>query len=145
MPLSFPRRKPTKTPQLALPLAVATANTELLADILSAVQGQPLPHPDLGTPARKLHRRGSPLTSVVAAHSVDTSKGEQRVLEAVRSFGEAGCTQDDVLARYSDLPYSSVTARFAALLQKRYIVDTGKTKPGKSGRPQRIVRAAYYK
>lgn len=97
-----------------------------------------------GTPARKLHRRNSPLTSVVAAHAVDTTKGEQRVLEAIRSFGPAGCSQDDVLARYPDLPYSSVTARFSALLEKRYIVDTGQTKAGKSGRPQRIVRAAYY-
>jgi hypothetical protein len=32
-----------------------------------------------------------------------------------------------------------VTARFKALLDKGYIVDTGLTRPGKSGRNQRVL------
>jgi len=33
-----------------------------------------------------------------------------------------------------------VTARFRSLLDKGYIVDTGLTRPGKSGRQQRVVK-----
>ena len=96
---------------------------------------------NFGTPAYKLHRADSPDTSRAAAHSVDTTKLEQQVLTAVRSFGSAGCIQDQVLEVFDGYPYSSVTARFRALLDKHYIEDTGERRPGHSGRSQRVLRA----
>jgi len=94
-----------------------------------------------GTPAHKLVRVNDPDTSHAAAQSVDTTALEQLVYGAVRSFGPLGCTQDDVLARFPGYPYSSITARFRALLDKDLIRDTGERRKGKSGRGQRVLVA----
>jgi len=95
---------------------------------------------EFGTHPIKLARHDSPDTSRVAAKSVDTSRLEQLVLETIKGFGEHGCISDDVLSAYSHLPYSSVTARYRALLDKGLIEDTGQRRPGKSGKPQRVMR-----
>ena len=96
-----------------------------------------------GTPPHMLHRSDSPDTSVDAAHAVDSTRLEELVYVIVRSYTK-GCTQDDVLARreVKGLPYSSVTARFSALLRKGLIEDTGERRPGRSGRSQRVLRAS---
>lgn len=95
-----------------------------------------------GTEPHMLHRRESGDTSVAAAHAVDSARLEEMVLQLVRSFGPEGCTQDDVLQTpdVEGMPYSSVTARFAALIRKGFIEDTGKRRPGRSGRSQRVLR-----
>lgn len=98
--------------------------------------------PQFGTDAHKLARTEDPDTSHAAAKSVDTTKLEEMVYIAISSFGAAGCIQDDVLARFPGYPYSSVTARFKALLDKKLIVDTGERRAGRSGRGQRILRVA---
>lgn len=98
------------------------------------------PRPSYGTPSHKLVRANDPDTSHAAAQSVDTTKLEEMVFIAINSFGAAGCIQDEVLARFPGYPYSSVTARFKALLDKGLIVDTGERRPGRSGRGQRILR-----
>jgi len=74
---------------------------------------------------------------------VDSTRLEELVYTIVRSYAK-GCTQDDVLARreVKGLPYSSVTARFSALLRKGLIEDTGERRPGRSGRSQRVLRAS---
>lgn len=94
-----------------------------------------------GTEAKKLVRRKDPDTSHQAAAKVDTTKLEQMVYEAIKSFGPSGCISDQILAMFPNYPYSSVTARYRALLDKGFIEDTGLRKPGKSGRQQRIMRA----
>lgn len=96
-----------------------------------------------GTSPHMLHRSDSPDTSVDAAHAVDSTRLEELVYVIVRSYTN-GCTQDDVLARreVKGLPYSSVTARFSALLRKGLIEDTGERRPGRSGRSQRVLRAS---
>ena len=92
-----------------------------------------------GTPVQQLVRRNDPVTSYEAAESVDTTKLEQMVLEAIKGFPE-GCIADQVLALFPTYPYSSITARFSALLRKKHIEIVG-TRPGKSGRNQRVMRA----
>ena len=87
----------------------------------------------------KLVRRNGPATSVAAAKAVDTTKLEQIVYEVIASHPN-GCTQDEVLAILSELPYSSVTARFSSLIRKGYIEATGETRQGRSGRQQRILK-----
>lgn len=91
-----------------------------------------------GTEAWKLTRRNDPETSRIAANSVDSAALEAAVYETIKRF-PYGCTQDDVLALHPGKPYSSITARFRALLDKGLIRDTGLRKPGKSGRPQRVL------
>lgn len=92
-----------------------------------------------GTFWQKLVCKDAPVTSVEAAASFDSASMEYRVYEVIASF-DNGCIQDEVLSALSHYPYSSVTARFRSLLDKGYIVDTGLTRPGKSGRQQRILK-----
>ena len=93
---------------------------------------------EFGTIWKKLVRRNDPHTSQEAAKSVNTTNMEQIVYEVIASYPQ-GCIQDEVLAQLMSYPYSTVTARFKALLDKGYIVDTGLTRPGKSGRNQRVL------
>jgi hypothetical protein len=92
-----------------------------------------------GTPAFKLARREDPTTSHQAAQAVDSTKLEQMVYEAIKSHPE-GCISDDILSMFPNYPYSSITARYRALLDKGFIEVTG-VKRGKFGRNQRIMRA----
>ena len=92
-----------------------------------------------GTPAFKLSRTEDPTTSHQAAQGVDTTKLEQMVYEAIKSHPE-GCISDEILEMYPNYPYSSITARYRALLDKGFIEVTG-VKRGKFGRNQRIMKA----
>ena len=92
-----------------------------------------------GTPAFKLARREDPVTSHQAAQAVDTTKLEQLVYEAIKSFPD-GCISDEILEMYPNYPYSSITARYRALLDKGFIEVSG-VKRGKFGRNQRIMKA----
>ena len=92
-----------------------------------------------GTSVHRLVRRNDPVTSYAAAERVDTQKMEQIVLEAIKGFPD-GCIADEVIDALPQYAYSSVTARFSTLLRKDHIEIIG-TRPGKSGRQQRIMRA----
>ena len=92
-----------------------------------------------GTPAFKLARREDPVTSHQAAQGVDSTKLEQLVYEAIKSFPD-GCISDEILEMYPNYPYSSITARYRALLDKGFIEVSG-VKRGKFGRNQRIMKA----
>ena len=93
-----------------------------------------------GSPAFKLVRKEDPTTSHQAAQAVDSTKLEQMVYEAIKSHPE-GCISDDILGMFPNYPYSSITARYRALLDKGFIEVTG-VKRGRFGRNQRIMRAA---
>lgn len=97
-----------------------------------------------GTNPHYLVRRDDPDTSHAAADSVDTTKLEQMVYEAIRAYGINGCISDQVRAMYPTYPYSSITARYRALLDKGMILDSGLRAPGKSGRNQRVLVATCW-
>ena len=92
-----------------------------------------------GTPAFKLARKEDPVTSHEAAQAVDTTKIEQIVYEAIKGFPD-GCISDEILDMYPQYPYSSITARYRALLDKGFIEIIG-TRVGRSGKKQRIMKA----
>ena len=92
-----------------------------------------------GTEPFKLVSKEDPTTSHQAAQAVDTTKLEQMVYEAIKSHPE-GCISDEILAMYPNYPYSSITARYRALLDKGFIEVSG-VKRGKFGRNQRIMKA----
>ena len=92
-----------------------------------------------GTPAFKLARKEDPTTSHQAAQKVDTTKLESLVYEAIKGFPD-GCISDEILEMYPQYPYSSITARYRALLDKGLIEVSG-VKRGKFGRNQRVMRA----
>ena len=92
-----------------------------------------------GTPAFKLVRKEDPVTSHEAAQAVDTTKLEKMVYEAIKSHPD-GCISDEILEMYPNYPYSSITARYRALLDKGFIEVSG-VKRGRFGRNQRIMKA----
>ena len=92
-----------------------------------------------GSPPFKLVRKEDPATSHQAAQLVNSTKLEQMVYEAIKSFPD-GCISDEILAMYPQYPYSSITARYRALLDKDLIEVSG-VKRGRFGRNQRIMKA----
>ena len=98
-----------------------------------------------GTDPHRLARVGDPATSHAAANETNTAKWERIVYDAIASFGERGCIQDDVIQRvytnYGLVPYSTITARFKALEEKKMISYTGEKRKGISGRQSRVRRA----
>ena len=95
---------------------------------------------NFGTEAYKLHRKDSIDTSVEAAHSVDTTSLEEMVYKEIASYGKSGCISDEVLSKYPNFPYSSITARFASLERKGLIYRDGDKRKGNSGRKQSVMR-----
>jgi len=91
-----------------------------------------------GTPAFKLVRKEDPTTSHEAAQAIDSTKMEKMVYEAIKGFPD-GCISDEILELYPNYPYSSITARYKALLDKGFIEISG-VRTGKSGRKQRVMK-----
>ena len=94
-----------------------------------------------GTFWKYLVRRDGSDTSVEAAKAVDSKGLERDVYNIIACFGADGCIQDDVLSEMSWLPYSSVTARFAALKRKGLVQLTGEKRVGRSGKKQAVMVA----
>ena len=87
-------------------------------------------------------RATDPSTSFDAAVSFDPSALESIVLGAIRSFGDQGCISDDVMEKLPHIPLVSISPRYARLIEKGLVIDTGMKLPGRSGRKQRVMRAA---
>lgn len=97
-----------------------------------------------GTSPHYLVRTDDPDTSHIAAGMVDTTRLEKLVYQAIKTFGLMGCISDQARAMFPLLSYSSVTARYRALLDKGLIVDTGARRRGTSSRPQRVMVASCH-
>ena len=96
---------------------------------------------NFGTDPVKLARADSPDTSKEAAASVKSARLEQQVYNVIKMYPN-GCTSEQVRQHFVGYPYSSVTARFKALMTKGYIIDTGERKQSNYGRSMRVMRAA---
>lgn len=112
-----------------------------MADLFDYDPPAPPPPPTYGTEAHKLARTDSPGTSKAAAQSVDTTALERMVHAAIARAGQAGAIADDVLDRFPDHAYSSITARFSALERKGLIACGPDRRKGRSGRGQRVMRS----
>ena len=94
-----------------------------------------------GTEPRLLHRREARRTSKIAAYEVNTSKLERQMFNAICAYSD-GCIADDLIETFSDLSYSSITARPSALERKRLIVRGPDTRTGSAGKQQLVMRKA---
>ena len=94
------------------------------------------------TEVHHLYRAGGPETSMEAAEAIDATKLEGMVYREIKKAGSDGLISDDLLNVFSYLPYSSVTARFAALERKGLIVRSGEKRKGRSGRNQMVMHDA---
>jgi hypothetical protein len=80
-------------------------------------------------------------TSIMAAESIDQTRLEALVLEAIKASGSKGITQDELLGKFPHFSYSSITARPAALKRKGLVKDSGARRLGRSGRSQMVLIA----
>jgi hypothetical protein len=97
-----------------------------------------------GTHPKKLVRTDDPDTSHAAANSVDTSELESMVYEVISKYPD-GCIADDVERELAHLRSHSITPRFAPLMRKGFIFDTGERRMASSGRSQRVVKVTEAK
>ena len=97
--------------------------------------------------AYKMVRTTDPDTSIDAAISIDPTKLEKEVLNAVRHFGESGATMDQVDDVLPQLRIGSISPRFRPLIEKGFIKVDDRTRKGMySNKQQRIHWATeYYK
>lgn len=91
------------------------------------------------TQPHMMARVSDPDTSREAALSIDTSRMEAMVLEAIAQFPE-GCIADDLKAMFPHIRRHSLMPRIAPLLRCGAIIDTGERRMAASGRNQRVVK-----
>lgn len=94
---------------------------------------------DFGTNPNMLARTRDPDTSHEAAETLDTAAMERLVYETIARFPN-GCIADEVERLLPHVRSHSITPRFAPLLRKGFITDTGERRRASSGRNQRVVR-----
>lgn len=82
------------------------------------------------TPSYKLVRADAPYTSKQAAKNVSSGKMLALVYNEVVKAGASGITTKEIRTRYPFYPYSSITARPAALQQKGKIYYEGDKRDG---------------
>lgn len=92
-----------------------------------------------GTEPKFMVRASDPITSIEAAEKIDSTKLESMVYEVIAKYPN-GCISDEVLAHFPGHGHQTITPRFAPLIRKGLIEDTGEKRQGKSGRFQRVVR-----
>jgi hypothetical protein len=75
-----------------------------------------------------------------AAESIDSTKLEQMVYEVIAMYPN-GCTSDEVLKHFPHHGVQTISPRFAPLIRKGFIEDTGEKRKASSGRSQRVMKA----
>ena len=85
-------------------------------------------------------RKTDPDTSHEAAKKLNLTQLEDTVLSAIQQFPN-GCISDDVLKTLPAWGVETITPRYAGLLRKGHIIDTGERRKGKSGHSQRVMKA----
>ncbi len=95
--------------------------------------------------SKALARNTDPETSHEAASKVNTTHLENIVLNTIRDSGAYGCTADEVVAANSKYKSNSLTPRFAPLIKRGLIFDSGKRRKTVSGSTQRVLVAAEFK
>lgn len=96
---------------------------------------------DFETGSNFLRRNNDPDTSHAAAESIDTTMLETVVLSVIKQFPN-GCIGADVVRALPGWGIETISPRYAALLRKKLIVDTGERRIAPSGRGQRVMAVA---
>jgi hypothetical protein len=93
-----------------------------------------------GTEPFKMVRKEDPDTSKDAAEKVDSTKLEQMVYEAIAKYPD-GCIADDVMTHFPSHGIQTISPRYAPLIRKGFIEDTGERRKSSTGRSQRVMKA----
>ena len=93
-----------------------------------------------GSEPKMMVRTTDPDTSMDAAEKVDSTKLEQLVYEAIAKHPN-GCTSEEVMVHFPNHGVQTISPRFAPLIRKGFIEDTGERRKSSTGRSQRVMRA----
>ena len=96
--------------------------------------------PTFGTHPVELVRTEDPDTSHEAAQKVDTARLERMVYEVILQYPN-GATGDEIMRHFPHHGIQTISPRYAPLIRKGFIEDTGERRKGSSGRSQRVMRA----
>jgi hypothetical protein len=97
---------------------------------------------DLFSP-ENMARCTDPDTSKAAAAALDPTKLENEVLTVIKTFGKDGCISDQVESILSHIKCSSLTPRYAGLVKKGLIQDSGQRRVARSNRQQIVWVATW--
>jgi hypothetical protein len=86
-----------------------------------------------------LARNTDPSTSHEAAASVDATELESIVYKVISMFPN-GCIGDDVMRMLPQFGIQTISPRYAPLIRKGFVVDTGERRQARSGRSQRVMK-----
>ena len=103
---------------------------EIIMQQLSS--NEPNPNPGLA-------RNTDPETSHDAAESIDTTALEQIVYNVIKQFPN-GCIGDDVVKMLPQFGIQTISPRYAPLIRKGWVIDTGEKRQARSGRGQRVMK-----
>ncbi len=78
---------------------------------------------DFSVPVHRLIRKGAADTSIEAALNANLKTTQERVYNAIKSFGDDGCISDEVLDYLKPKPYGSITSHYGFLIEKGYFGD----------------------
>ena len=93
-----------------------------------------------GTEPFKMVRKDDPETSMDAAEKVDSTTLERQVYEVIAKHPD-GCIAEEVMSHFPNHGVQTISPRFAPLLRKGLIEDTGKRRKASTGHSQRVLKA----
>ena len=93
-----------------------------------------------GTEPFKMVRKDDPETSMDAAEKVDSTTLERQVYEVIAKYPD-GCIAEEVMSHFPNHGVQTISPRFAPLLRKGLIQDTGKRRKATTGHSQRVLKA----
>jgi hypothetical protein len=96
-----------------------------------------------GTNPKEMVRNTDPDTSAKAAQSVDSTQLEAMVYEIISKYPN-GCTSDEVMKHFPNHGVQTISPRFAPLMRKGFIYDTGERRKASSGRSQRVMKVVKH-
>ncbi len=95
-----------------------------------------------GSPTKMMVRVSDPDTSIEAAEKIDSTKLEQMVYEVIAKYPK-GCIADNIQKHFPNHGVQTISPRYAPLIRKGLIEDTGERRKGSSGRSQRVLKVIY--
>ena len=93
-----------------------------------------------GSEPKMMVRATDPDTSMDAAEKVDSTTLEQQVYEVIAMYPN-GCISDEVLEHFPNRGVQTISPRYAPLIRKGLIEDTGERRKSSTGHSQRVLKA----
>jgi hypothetical protein len=92
-----------------------------------------------GSEPKMMVRTTDPDTSMDAAEKVDSTKLEQQVYEVIAKYPD-GCIAEEVMSHFPNHGIQTISPRYAPLIRKGFIEDTGERRKASTGHSQRVMK-----